>query len=325
MSTLPTLRWIAFADQQPPSSAALDNPSIQTTDVVLVTNNLAARDRMGRMTNVWLAAPFQGSEGWEAYNEADLLIIGLSHWCHPLAALDAPCAAPAPQAVPAEPVLVDLLMDGEEADEIERAAELLESYVQFIQNHVMDAEIDQHPYLPEIEQSARELRALVARIGEFKPTSDYQFGHADALEWAARQAEGNDPRTGEWLFDDPHELTKALRKRALDTPAAPAAPAADAVQQITWPAARDVGRIGDMSPTAHLRVGFDSDNDVFVSIWDESGGASVEFCNGGGGGGQSMRTRLALIALMVAIEADNAEKPSRDWWALRAAQAQGGA
>lgn len=97
---------------------------------------------------------------------------------------------------------------------------------------------------------------------------------------------------------------------------------------ITWPKARDVGRIGDMSATAHIRVGLDSDNDVYVSVWDENGGGSIEFCNpGGGGGGQSSRTRVALIALMTAMEADNAEKPSRDWWAQRAAQAaaQGGA
>ena len=95
---------------------------------------------------------------------------------------------------------------------------------------------------------------------------------------------------------------------------------------ITWPKARDVGRIGDMSQVAHIRVGFDSDNDVFVSVCDENGGGSIEFCNpGGGGGGQSSRTRMALIALMVAMEADNTEKPSRDWWAQRAAQAaQGG-
>ncbi|KGH24264.1 hypothetical protein [Comamonas testosteroni] len=90
--------------------------------------------------------------------------------------------------------------------------------------------------------------------------------------------------------------------------------------EITWPKARDVGRIGDMSQVAHIRVGFDSDNDVFVSVWGEKGGGSIEFCNpGGGGGGQSSRTRMALIALMVAMEADNAEKPSRDWWAQRAA------
>lgn len=89
---------------------------------------------------------------------------------------------------------------------------------------------------------------------------------------------------------------------------------------ITWPKARDVGRIGDMSQVAHIRVGFDSDNDVFVSVWDENGGGSIEFCNpGGGGDGQSSRTRMALIALMVAMEADNVEKPSRDWWAQRAA------
>ena len=28
------------------------------------------------------------------------------------------------------------------------------------------------------------------------------------------------------------------------------------IQSIVWPKARDVGRIGDMSPTAHLRVGW---------------------------------------------------------------------
>ena len=74
-----------------------------------------------------------------------------------------------------------------------------------------------------------------------------------------------------------------------------------------------------------MRVGFDSDNDVFVSVWDERGGGGIEFCNpGGGGGGQSSRTRVALIALMVAMEADNAEKPARDWWAQRAKAAQQG-
>ncbi len=95
--------------------------------------------------------------------------------------------------------------------------------------------------------------------------------------------------------------------------------AADSLQgaPIAWPKARDVGRIGDMSPSASLRVGLDSGNDVFVSVWSEDGGGSVEFCNGGGGGGRSMRTRLALIALMVAMEQDNAERPDLDWWALR--------
>lgn len=86
---------------------------------------------------------------------------------------------------------------------------------------------------------------------------------------------------------------------------------------ITWPKARDVGRLGDMSPSAHLRVGLDSDNDAYVSVWDEKGGASIEFCTPGSGGGKSSRTRMALIALMVAMEADNTDTPALDWWALR--------
>lgn len=85
-----------------------------------------------------------------------------------------------------------------------------------------------------------------------------------------------------------------------------------------WPKARDVGRFGDMSPHASLRVGLDSDNDVYVSAWDTDGGASIEFCCPGAGGGKSSRTRMALIALMVAMEADNAADPGKDWWALRA-------
>ena len=89
-----------------------------------------------------------------------------------------------------------------------------------------------------------------------------------------------------------------------------------------WPKGRDVGRIGDMSPNAHIRVGLDSDNDVYLSAWDTDSGASIEFCCPGGGGGKSSRTRMALIALMVAMEADNAADPGRDWWALRDGRAK---
>ena len=86
---------------------------------------------------------------------------------------------------------------------------------------------------------------------------------------------------------------------------------------MTWPKARDVGRFGDMSPSAHMRVGLDGDNDVYVSVWDETGGGSIEFCTPGAGGGSSSRTRQALIDLMVAMEEDNAERPDKDWWARR--------
>ena len=86
-----------------------------------------------------------------------------------------------------------------------------------------------------------------------------------------------------------------------------------------WPNEKDVGRIGDMSPTDRLRVGLDSDNDVYLSICDEDGEATIEFCTSGPGGGKSPRTREALIALMVAMEADNQDDPRRDWWARRSA------
>lgn len=89
------------------------------------------------------------------------------------------------------------------------------------------------------------------------------------------------------------------------------------VTEPSWPKERDIGRYGDMSPHAHIRVGFDSDNDVYVSVWDEKGGAGIEFCQPGAGGGKSSRTRVALIALMVAMEADNADTPALDWWARR--------
>lgn len=83
---------------------------------------------------------------------------------------------------------------------------------------------------------------------------------------------------------------------------------AHAAPPIQWPVGREAGRAEDMGQ-GHLRVLFDSDNDVCVEVFNGQRFASVEFCNGGGGGGRSMRTRMALIALMVAIEADNAERP----------------
>lgn len=82
-----------------------------------------------------------------------------------------------------------------------------------------------------------------------------------------------------------------------------------------WPVAKEVARIGDMDPRAALRVGFDGDHDVYLST--TNGVEGVEFCTPGSGGGKSSRTREALIALMVAMEADNSADPSRDWWARR--------
>lgn len=41
---------------------------------------------------------------------------------------------------------------------------------------------------------------------------NYLQGHKDGLEWAAQMAEANHPQTGDWLYDDPIELAKAIRK-----------------------------------------------------------------------------------------------------------------
>lgn len=53
---------------------------------------------------------------------------------------------------------------------------------------------------------------------------DYLQGHKDGLEWAAQLAEANHPETGDWLYDDPIELAKAIRK-GQDMP--PVQPVAD--------------------------------------------------------------------------------------------------
>jgi hypothetical protein len=85
-----------------------------------------------------------------------------------------------------------------------------------------------------------------------------------------------------------------------------------------WPAGNFVGRMGDMAPPGktHLIVGYDGDMDALLEVWDHETGegqrATIEFCTGRGGG-RSPRTRAALIALMCAIEDDNAAVPSKAW------------
>ncbi|HAW5480550.1 TPA: DUF551 domain-containing protein [Escherichia coli] len=41
---------------------------------------------------------------------------------------------------------------------------------------------------------------------------DYLQGRKDGLEWAAQLAEANHPQTGDWLYDDPIDLARAIRK-----------------------------------------------------------------------------------------------------------------
>lgn len=63
------------------------------------------------------------------------------------------------------------------------------------------------------EASALARMALAAMDSEpVELPLDYLQGHKDGLEWAARLAEANHPDTGDWLYDDPIELAKAIRK-----------------------------------------------------------------------------------------------------------------
>ena len=82
-----------------------------------------------------------------------------------------------------------------------------------------------------------------------------------------------------------------------------------------WPQERNVARQGEMEPSS-LMVLLEDDGDVELVVFNgttvrDYKRAAIQFCAPGAGGGVSPRTREALIALMVAIEADNAATPSR--------------
>ena len=77
---------------------------------------------------------------------------------------------------------------------------------------------------------------------------DYLQGHKDGLEWAARLAEANHPATGDWLYDDPIELAKAIRKGP-DMP--PSQPALD-TEPVAYTDERNLGYIDRGRETAYL-------------------------------------------------------------------------
>lgn len=68
------------------------------------------------------------------------------------------------------------------------------------------------PSASEERELARMALAAMDSSESVELTLDYLHGHKDGLEWAARLAEANHPETGDWLYDDPIELAKAIRK-----------------------------------------------------------------------------------------------------------------
>ncbi|HHL1342950.1 TPA: DUF551 domain-containing protein [Klebsiella pneumoniae] len=97
-----------------------------------------------------------------------------------------------------------------------------------------------------IKELARMALAAMDSSESVELPIDYLQVHKDGLEWASQLAEANHPETGDWLYDDPIELAKAIRKGP-DMP--PAQPAAD-----SEPVA-----IIDQANLDYLRSGADAD------------------------------------------------------------------
>ncbi|VGC91376.1 DUF551 domain-containing protein [Klebsiella pneumoniae] len=87
---------------------------------------------------------------------------------------------------------------------------------------------------------------------------DYLQGHKDGLEWASRLAEANHHDTGDWLYDDPIELAKAIRKGPNMPPAQPAPVVPDELNTRT---ANDV-------MNEHLSWKDYGDAEVFCIAWN---------------------------------------------------------
>lgn len=85
------------------------------------------------------------------------------------------------------------------------------------------------PSASEERELARMALAAIDSESGYLPL-DYLQGHKDGLEWAAQLAEANHPETGDWLYDDPIELAKAIRKGP-DMP--PVQPVADS-EPVAW-------------------------------------------------------------------------------------------
>ncbi|WP_240325433.1 hypothetical protein [Citrobacter freundii] len=107
-------------------------------------------------------------------------------------------APPAPESVP-DGVLKSLLPDAEKSEFwFEHDGKILFEGVKF-NNAVFEA------------CRAAMLHAEPVSNSDELPL-DYLQGHKDGLEWAAQLAEANHPQTGDWLYDDPIELARAIRK-----------------------------------------------------------------------------------------------------------------
>lgn len=61
------------------------------------------------------------------------------------------------------PDSIDRAMAAELLEALQRTAEMCESYADWIKRNVMSADIEQHPYLPELEGAAEDACAAIAK------------------------------------------------------------------------------------------------------------------------------------------------------------------
>lgn len=80
---------------------------------------------------------------------------------------------------------------------------------------------------------------------------DYLQGHKDGLEWASQLAKANHPETGDWLYDDPIELAKAIRKGPDMPPVQPVADSEPVAYIFKHPAGRLFWSLTDESNKGH--------------------------------------------------------------------------
>ncbi|HHB9988014.1 DUF551 domain-containing protein [Salmonella enterica] len=92
-----------------------------------------------------------------------------------------------------------------------------ENQIRELVNDLRDIAVEYHGTQQLRERIARTVRAALLQGSQPVSNHDelalyYLQGQKDGLEWAAQLAEANHPLTGDWLYDDPLELAKAIRK-----------------------------------------------------------------------------------------------------------------
>lgn len=125
---------------------------------------------------------------------------------------------------------------------------------------------------PEEAEKAWNTRAAMLQGGQPVSNHDelalyYLQGQKDGLEWAAQLAEANHPNTGDWLYDDPMDLAKAIRKG----PDMPEFAGSSPVTQDGWISCSERMPDNDESKPIAIFTGKCLGQGMFVATYDDDG------------------------------------------------------